>query len=93
MRLVNVVDFLGPGVAVELVLLLSAECVDPVSKERPLPAATEARSERGDWPGPEARSAITTGAEITGGVEASSVLAETMRRGMRRPGYHPPMRE
>ena len=85
-------DLRAPGVAVELVLVLSAEMTDVDSKERLLPAATEARREREDGPGALARSAVIIGAERTGGVETSSMLGETMRCGIRMPGCQSPMR-
>jgi hypothetical protein len=93
MRRPNVDDLRDPGAAVELVLLLSAETTDADSDGRLLPAATDARREREDWPGALARSAVIIGTERTGGVETSSMLGETMRCGIRMPGCQSPMRE
>ena len=71
-------------VVADPMLLLSPECVYAVS-EWLFPAATDARSDCGDLSAVFCGSgpAVIVVVEVIGGVEKSSKLGETMRRGFR----------
>lgn len=82
MRRPNVED-LRVVVVVEAVLELSADTTDAESEGTLVPgvaaAAIEASRDREDFSGPLTRSAVTVGADMTGGVEAIATLGD-MRR-------------
>lgn len=91
MRRPSAADF--RGVAVELVLVLSAEMTGDDSMRTLLPAATEANSDLDVFSELLPRSTVIIGADTTGGVDTSSTLGDTMRWGMRMPARQSPIRE